>query len=169
MKRNRKIIRIIETFAFLILFWLLCTLNLSPSSLILGISFSLIIAIFTYDIFIDESELIGRKSFIPRVELLLVYFFVLLYEMFLGSIDVAYRTITMDINPGVVRIKTRLQSDLAATILANSITLTPGTITLDMEGDYLYIHWINVETSHMNRAGELIKSRFEMWLKRIFE
>jgi multicomponent Na+:H+ antiporter subunit E len=53
-------------------------------------------------------------------------------------------------------------------ILANSITLTPGTITLNLDDDHLIVHWLDAETIHSKYAGELIKGDFERLLKRIF-
>ncbi len=80
--------------------------------------------------------------------------------------------IFMDINPGIVKIKTDLHSDTGITILANSITLTPGTLTLDVNkklGEtYLYVHWIDVETLNREKAGEKIKGDIEEWLKKAF-
>lgn len=46
----------------------------------------------------------------------------------------------LDINPALVKVKTRCESDLAKTIFANSITLTPGTVTVEIEGDKFLVH-----------------------------
>jgi multicomponent Na+:H+ antiporter subunit E len=58
------------------------------------------------------------------------------------------------------------------TALANIITLTPGTLTLDvketLEGNALYVHWIDVETLSTEEAGEIIKGGVDEWLRRIF-
>jgi multicomponent Na+:H+ antiporter subunit E len=67
-----------------------------------------------------------------------------------------------------VVIKTRLKSDIAKMILANSITLTPGTFTLDVIGDELLIHWINVKTEDIDGATNMIGQRFEKYLEVIF-
>jgi multicomponent Na+:H+ antiporter subunit E len=72
------------------------------------------------------------------------------------------------IDPGIVHFRTRLKSDLARVILTNSITLTPGTITLDLNDDHLVVHWLDAKTSHSGYAGEMIKGRFERMLKRIW-
>jgi len=68
----------------------------------------------------------------------------------------------------VVMIKTDIKSDLGIVLLANSITLTPGTITIDIKGEHLYVHWLYARTTHFEYAAELIKGRFEYWLGRIF-
>ena len=159
--------RLVLTFFLLMSFWLVLSLNLQPASLLIGALFSFLIALFSYDFFIKPDEGIRGKT-IRTIWLLLVYVFVLLYEMFLASLDVVYRVITMDINPEVVMIKTDIKSDLGIVLLANSITLTPGTITIDIEGDHLYVHWLYARTTHFGRASELIKGRFEHWIGRIF-
>ena len=55
-------------------------------------------------------------------------------------------------------------------MLANSITLTPGTLTVHaMEDGRLYVHWINVKTTKVDEATAMIVSRFEWFIKRIFD
>ena len=75
----------------------------------------------------------------------------------------------MPINPGIVKVKTNLKTDIGRTMLANSITLTPGTLTVEINDDVLYIHWINVQTEDVEKASELIVKKFEKFLLRIFE
>ncbi|MEN8208101.1 MAG: Na+/H+ antiporter subunit E [Candidatus Fermentibacteria bacterium] len=106
------------------------------------------------------------------------YFFfwyvpIFIWELIRANFDVAYRVIhpSMPINPGIVRLKTELKSDTGLTFLANSITLTPGTLTVDINKDegILYIHWINVAGSDPETTFREIGSRFEPMLKKIFE
>jgi multicomponent Na+:H+ antiporter subunit E len=52
--------------------------------------------------------------------------------------------------------------------LANSITLTPGTLTMDVKGDNLLVHWINVKSTDTKEATSIIGKRFERFLKVIF-
>ncbi len=72
------------------------------------------------------------------------------------------------IRPGIVRVKTRLKSPLGRLVLANSITLTPGTLSVDVEGDDFFIHWINVESEDADDATRKIVSGFERYLEIIF-
>jgi multicomponent Na+:H+ antiporter subunit E len=58
---------------------------------------------------------------------------------------------------------------MAKVCLANSITMTPGTLTVDIKDEYLYIHWINVRSQDMAEATKLIVSRFEKILAKIFD
>lgn len=108
---------------------------------------------------------------LKRLLFFFAYLVVLAFEILKANFDVAYRVIhpAMPIRPGVVVIKTRLTSDIAKMILANSITLTPGTFTLDVVGDRLLIHWINVRTDDIDEASRLIGEKFERYLRAIFE
>ena len=77
----------------------------------------------------------------------------------------------LPINPGIVKIKTSLKSDTALTFLANSITLTPGTMSVDIDTErgVLYVHWINVRAEDIESATKLIAERFEKILRKIFD
>ena len=92
-----------------------------------------------------------------------------------ANIDVAKRALSKNvkINPGIVKIPAELVSDYGLSMLANSITLTPGTIVMDIiEEDgknYLYVHWIDVETEEEDKAGEIIKGDFENRIRGIFK
>lgn len=85
-----------------------------------------------------------------------------------ANLDVAKRVITGEIRPGIVKVNPGLTNDLSKTLLANSITLTPGTLTVDVdnEGNY-YVHWIYV--SDENPSGEDIYGSFGMWARRLAE
>ena len=102
----------------------------------------------------------------------LVYVPVFLYYLVKANLDVLYRVLhpKMPIRPGIVKIKTNLKTDSGITALANSITLTPGTMTVDLTDDgYLYIHWINVQSDDVEQATKIIANTFEWFIKRIFE
>ncbi len=103
----------------------------------------------------------------------LVYLPVFVYYVVLANFDVVYRALhpRMPIKPGIVKIKTNLTTDTGITALGNSITLTPGTLTVDLDPDegILYVHWINVKATDTETATQLIGLRFEWFLKKIFE
>jgi multicomponent Na+:H+ antiporter subunit E len=75
----------------------------------------------------------------------------------------------MPIKPGIVKVKTTLKTDIGKTFLANSITMTPGTITVDIIDDEFYIHWIYVSSRDPKVYTDKILGRFEKFIKRIFE
>jgi len=162
-----KVTRIIYTSLILMLLWIMFSFSLDFFSLLLGGTISCVIAFLTYDLFLEEHE-VYRKNLFPRLELFLLFLLTLLVKIYLASFDTAGRVISGKIDPKIIRIRTRLESDLAQTVLANAITLTPGTLTIDIDKDYLYIHWLKSKTTHTQYAAELIKGHFEIWLRRIF-
>lgn len=137
--------------------------------LIAGAVVSIIAAILFHEILPKEHHIFISPI---RIFWLLAYLPVFFYYVMKANLDVVYRALhpKMPINPGIVKIKTGLRSDTGITALANSITLTPGTLTMDLTDDgFLYIHWINVRATDIEEATKLIGQRFEWFLKRIFE
>lgn len=107
-----------------------------------------------------------------RIFWFLLYIPVFFYYVMIANLDVVYRALhpKMPIKPGIVKIKTKLKTESGITALANSITLTPGTLTVDLTDDgYLYIHWINVKSSDVEQASKHIAHKFEWFLEKIFE
>ncbi|MGQ9629304.1 MAG: Na+/H+ antiporter subunit E [bacterium] len=136
---------------------------------IAGIVFSLIAAV----LFVEVFTRYPRKLFAVRRYLWFLYYIpIFFYYMMMANLDVAYRVVhpKMPIRPGIVKVRTKLRSESGRTALANSITLTPGTMTVDITDDgYLYIHWINVRYTDIEEATKFIVSRFERILEKIFE
>jgi len=162
-----KISRVIITAVYLIVGWILFTGTFSLFSIFLGIIFSFFIATLTYSIFIEKQEA-ARRDLIPRVYFIFIYLVILICKIYIASFKMVPAVIVGNINPRIVHFRTRLSSKFARVILANSITLTPGTLTLDLDEDHLVVHWVDAKTTHSHYAGRLIKGHFESWLKRIW-
>ena len=149
--------------------WLLLTWTIDIQVVLLGIIASAGVAILFHEILPQE-----HHAFISPVRLfwLLTYLPVFFYYLIKANFDVVYRALhpAMPIHPGIVKIKTDLKTQSGITALANSITLTPGTMTVDLTDDgILYVHWINVKSTETEEATKFIAQRFEWFLKRIFE
>ena len=156
------------TFIIFFLVWLGFTTSLDPQELVTGAVLSFIIAIFSYKTFTDY----GLKYFSPKKIFYIVKFLIVfLIALVKANWDVAKRVISpkLPINPGIVTYKTKLTSDTAKVFLANAITLTPGTLTVDIIDDNLYIHWIDVITRDPQKIVEEIGLDFENILKEIFK
>lgn len=154
-------------FTFALCFWLLLNVDFSFQEMITGIGVAALLATL-FGGFILES----KKFFqIKRYFWFLAYIFLLLWECIKANIDVAYRVLhpQLPLEPGIVKVRTALKTDIAKTFLANSITLAPGTLTVDICDDALYIHWINVRFRNVSKTTEFIVERFEKILTRIFE
>jgi len=100
----------------------------------------------------------------------IVYLFVFLYELVKSNLHIAALVLTpsLPINPGIIRGDTILKSRMARLILANSITLTPGTFTIDFIGDTLYIHCVNLEGEDHDAYAKSIIRKFEKYLEVIY-
>ncbi len=161
--------RAVIQFIILIGLWLLLTWSIQPAEIIAGVVVSVIVVALVGDIFFKDSWRILNPV---RILWAILYIPYLLWFIILANLDVAYRVINpaMPIRPGIVKIKTGLKTDVAKTFLANSITLTPGTMTVDIVGDELFIHWINVQHDNdPEQQGKAIAAKFERFLRRIFE
>ncbi|EXJ15251.1 Na+/H+ antiporter subunit E [Imhoffiella purpurea] len=148
----------------LFIIWVGLTNSADPQELVAGLLVSAVIVWLTIPA--AASDALSRP-WNPLA--LLAYMPVFLKNLVLANIDVARRVLSpsLPINPGIVRIKTRLERPYQRLILANSITLTPGTVTLDMDGDEMYVHWIDVRESDPERAGAVIKDAMEDAIERI--
>ena len=156
----------IATFCVCFVFWLLITWTVAVQELVAGVIVSAVVSLFSSRFFIHA------KAFY------LLHPCRLINLLIKSNCKLAVCALSprMKINPGFVRIPTRLRGEYAQTMLANSITLTPGTITVDIEQDkyakdaaaWMDIHWINVEDSDPQKAGELIKGRMEKCLRRVW-
>ena len=149
--------------------WMLLTWSTDTQVIIAGLIASAIVAILFHEILPKEHHLFISPM---RLFWLLVYLPVFFYYVMKANLDVVYRALhpKMPIKPGIVKIKTELTTESGITALANSITLTPGTLTVDLTDDgFLYVHWINVKSDDIEEATKHIAHKFEWFLKRIFE
>ena len=155
-----KVPAVISTFCLCFLFWVLLTWSFTPQEMIAGAVVSLAAALFTSGFFIHENAF--RLANPVRFGALI-------------ASDVARRCFggCREVNPGIVKVPVELEGDYAQAMLANSITLTPGTITLDIaEQDgktWYYIHWIDVAETDREKAGKIIKGRLEKGIRRIWQ
>ncbi len=162
-----KLVRILFTAVYLFAGWLLFTASLDLSSVLLGIALSSIVSLVMFDLFIQESE-VARRSLVPHLHLFVLFILVVLFKMYVASFKVAWNVIRGRINPRIVHFRTRLRTDMSRVVLTNAITLTPGTITLNLDDDHLIVHWLDAKTTHSKYAGKLIKGSFEKLLGRIW-
>ncbi|MBN2050764.1 MAG: Na+/H+ antiporter subunit E [Spirochaetales bacterium] len=167
LKTRWAFIRFCITFLFLFAGWLLFTWSLDPGSLLAGFAAAFIIALLTFRIFVEEEEA-GRRAHLLRPHMLLVFLVVLIFNMYIASFQVLFFILRGKINPAVVHFRTRLKADIARVALTSAITLTPGTITIDLEDDHLLVHWLDARTTHSRYAGNLIKGTYEKLLKRVW-
>jgi multicomponent Na+:H+ antiporter subunit E len=112
-------------------------------TLLVGLAVGLFVAYATRDIYADEIKVGATVRSIPAA---VQYLLLFVKELLVANLDVAYRVLSpsLPINPDVVAVPLRVESDAAITSIANSITLTPGTLTMDYdeETNTLFVHSI---------------------------
>ena len=164
---------IVNIFLFVLWFvmWLALSWPADARQIIIGIPVSIFVSLMTADFFAKSSNAFRN----PLRYLWLVYYaLIFLWECVKANMDVAYRVIhpSLPIRPGMIKVKTRLRSDTGLTFLANSITLSPGTTTVDIDKDngFLYIHLLTVKEDYDRTAMRLgLVEKFENILSRIFD
>jgi len=144
----------------------------SSEEVLIGVILSLVAGVTARSVFVKKSY---RMLNPVRWILFIVYVFgPFFYALAKANFDVAYRVITGKINPGIVRVSPDLKTDLGITMLANSITLTPGTLSVDIDekSNDLYVHWINVKKEALKDKPVDCKhvcAGFPTWVRRIAE
>ena len=165
---------VVATFAVSFAFWVLLTWSFTLQELVAGAVVSLAVALFTARFFIHEKSF----WFLNPVKLLSgLFYWVCIFpvELVKANVDMARRCFggCKAINPGIVKVPVELKSDYGRAALANSITLTPGTITMETTEEdgqaYYYIHWIDVTAPSGKEAGDAIKGTLEKGLRRVWE
>lgn len=103
------------------------------------------------------------RSYFTKIPKLISFFFFFLYELIKANIQVAYEVVTpkLQMTPGIVKFPLSAKTDMEITLLANLISLTPGTLSLDVMEDrkYLYVHSMYIENKETFIAD--IKNGFE--------
>ncbi len=168
--------RHIENFVLLLIVWVLLMWPFDPHTggvevqdLLAGVVVAMLAA-FLMRAALPED--VGFRIEPMRLVWLVAYAGVLAGYIVKANLDVAYRVLhpQMPIRPGIVKVKTTLKTPAAITVLANSITLTPGTLTINaLEDGTLYVHWIYIRSEEAEEATQCIIGRFEWFLKRILE
>jgi len=166
---RRVIYFLIAFIVWMLLTWPVIDGALDVQVVVAGLAASAVVAVLFHEMLPKEHHIFISPL---RVFWGIVYLPVLFYYIIKANLDVVYRALhpRMPIHPGIVKIKTALKTDSGITALANSITLTPGTLTVDLTDDgYMYIHWINVKAEDVEAATEHIAQQFEWFLLKIFE
>ncbi len=160
----------ILVFIFSFIVWVAITDIKSYEEVLVGLVLAVLISLLAGHFLITTEK---SQHPIRRILYFFIYIFKFFWEMIKANFEVAYLVIhpNLPIRPGIVKIKTKLKKDSAITILSNSITLTPGTLTVDVnkEEQELYIHCIKVEKESVEEATKLIGQKFEKTLTEVFE
>lgn len=144
----------IATFFLLFVFWVLLSGKFDLFHLTMGVICSVVIAHLTHDLLLANVRVGETRVIVRRF---ITYIPWLIYQIILSNIHVAYLALSprMPIDPHVLRFSTKLESDISWVTLANSITLTPGTITMDIKDGEFFVHALDKKVADDLHAGEM--------------
>lgn len=156
------IVHLISLFILLFVFWLGLSGTLKTKFLVYGVLTSAVTAWLTYPLLLVSNESNTKKYFVFGISVpkLISYSFWLLWQLILANIDVLRATSSQNlaIDPKVVRFHFKPDNPMATVILANSITLTPGTVTLNVTDDGVYeIHALTEGAAAGIYSGDMAK------------
>ncbi|MFC1499506.1 Na+/H+ antiporter subunit E [Candidatus Zixiibacteriota bacterium] len=143
----------IGLFVSLLILWLLSSGHYTALIISFGIFSCALVVFLAWKMEIIDSEgvpihLLGRG---------LIYFPWLIWQIILSNIDVTKRVLSpkVDVSPRLIEVKTSQKTDLGRVIYANSITLTPGTVSIMVHDDRILVHAIAEEVAIDLDKGEM--------------
>ncbi len=158
----------LKLFGTLLIFWVLLNGSLALGTLAVGLAVAAVIVVFYRD---TLSVLSGHKLTPQAIWATLLYVGYFLKELVKANLQMA--AIVLDprlpIEPAIVATKVRLTNPVARLLLANSITLTPGTLSVQYKGDTLYVHWVVAKGTDTETATREIIAGFEHYLEAMYD
>jgi len=155
--------RVVALFVLLFAVWLVWSGHYSPFLIAMGVLSSLLVAVIAHRMGVADEEGVPLEISLRA----LAYLPYLLLEIVKANIDVTRRILSprLPIGPRIFRTRALQKSDLGRTIYANSITLTPGTVSIGVEEDEITVHALareaeeGVLTDEMNRRVTRVEGR----------
>lgn len=143
--------------------WMLLIGNFNPAEVVWGLAASVLVARLTYQFLLFDflGWINSPQRWLALGRLLLEFGRQLLVQNVTLAIRVFRRD--MAIRPGIVAIPTKLRHDVELTVLGGLMSLTPDTVTMDIDQErgIIYVHWIDVQTTNPEEARQLISASLE--------
>lgn len=143
------------------IFWIILNEEIGFVNVIVGMGLSIVILGITNKFFLSKPY---NQTYKFNILFLIKFYSYLVYKIFASGVQLVPIIIKGEENIAIIDIKTELKNELYIGLLANAITLTPGTITVDKKEGNLKVLWINCTTTDTKKAGEIIKGDFERLL-----
>lgn len=177
-KLLKKRIILLDLFVLIILlwlFWIVVSGDVSYLSLLFGFIVAIPVALITH-IFLFAKRHRSQKSikeYVFAVEYLLALLFTTTFRLIIANAIVIYQAITLRIHPQIVKIKVNVQSDFEINLISTLITLTPGTLVIDVEdaedqGSYLYVHFSYLKTDDPQKYIENTIGKWDTMIGALF-
>jgi len=145
---------VVGTTIILFAFWMLLSGKFDAFHLTLGVICSVLVAYLFHDLLFANVRVGDMRVVAARF---IAYIPWLIQQIVLSNIHVASLVLRrrMPIDPQIVKFKTKLETDISFVTLANSITLTPGTITMDIKDGVFYVHALSRKVAEELNAGDM--------------
>ena len=160
-------------FVVLFGFWMVLSGRTETKFIVYGLITAIVTTWVTYPLLLVPNKDVSKRYFVFGVSIpkFIMYFFWLMWQLVLANIDVLLATTAqeLDIDPKVVRFYFRADNPMASVVLDNSITLTPGTVTINVTDDGLYeIHALTkgaaagvLDGSMQKKVADLYGEKFD--------
>jgi len=153
-RRRTRFQNFVGTALILFAFWMLLSGHFDVFHLILGAVCCILVAYLFHDLLFANVRVGDMRVVAARF---IFYIPWLIKQIVLSNLHVASVVLRpeMPIDPQIVTFKTKLETDISSVTLANSITLTPGTITMDIKDGVYYVHALDQKVAEDLNAGEM--------------
>lgn len=142
-----------------IFFWCILNESFRFTTILIGLPISVFTNVVIYLLFTDTDNA-GKNDSLNFLQLL-KYVIVLFFNIFKSAKTVLGIILYSDDTPMIVTIKTKALKEWPRCLIANAITLTPGTVTIDLTDDLLTVLWLNPTTDDPTEAARIILGHFE--------
>ena len=168
-----KIYKFLNVFVIGLVIWLALTFPFSLPELYLGVIVSLIASLLAFPVLPEKPDVLNPKRWIGFI----IYLPVFTWALIKANFNIAYIVLhpSLPVKPAIVRAQTELKGDMSRTMLANSITLTPGTLTVDVIDQDVFVHCVTMPKDCSENSDEAANARkeivmpFESHIRRIAE
>lgn len=143
--------------------WCILNEDFSLRAIFIGFIASIITVLLVRLLFSDNDDI---KNYRIPPFLFIRYLLVLFYQIMRSGIHTVFAILKNEVNPVVVELHTDLHNHWFQCLIANSITLTPGTVTIDKTDHSLRVLWLYPTTDNKDEQAEIIFGAFERLLKK---
>jgi multicomponent Na+:H+ antiporter subunit E len=151
-----------KLFIFILLFWFLLNLNFDIETIIFGIIIATTVTIAAYPVLYDEKGFMYRGIYLHKMFFYIIFLFV---EIFKAAFVYIANLLSNKYEPIVFKVELDVVDPILVGIVANSITLTPGTITVDIIDHTIYVLTLAKPGTDHEVLERPIREKFEKYLK----
>lgn len=157
----------INVFLTLFILWLMLNSALSFDIFFSGVFICALLAYFLAPMATKYGDIRFNSQVVYHY---ILYLGIFIVELVKANLQVAKIVISpkISITPGIVKVKTQLKTPIGRWVLANSISLTPGTLVVDLIEDTLFVHCIDVTKKNPEAETQQMTDKFEKYLKVVY-